>query len=144
MLNLRSCPNTPPIFSAHGNPGELLIEFGSGAVDQNARSPGASSPFFLIVPIDISGEFLRASCDLSVTFPDLLIHTIEADFTKPIGLPETVRRLPKLGFPGSTIENLDPPDAVDFLRSMATTLDDGMLLIGIDRRKDPVTSDSSV
>ena len=47
--------------------------------------------------------------------------------------------MPRLGFfPGSTIGNLLASDAVDLLRTMAQTLGRGsMLLIGIDRIKDP-------
>src|SRR3546814_10588117 len=46
--------------------------------------------------------------------------------------------LPRLGFfPGSTIGNLDPADAVDLLRSFRRSLgQDAMLLIGMDRIKD--------
>jgi len=40
-------------------------------------------------------------------------------------------------FPGSTIGNFTPPDAVAFLRNARRTLDGGPLLIGADLIKDP-------
>ena len=63
---------------------------------------------------------------------------IEGDFTNVIRLPPEVRRLPRLGFfLGSTIGNFLVPDAVNLLRSMASTLGGAsMLLIGVDRIKD--------
>jgi uncharacterized SAM-dependent methyltransferase len=64
---------------------------------------------------------------------------VEGDFTETLRLPPAVGFLPRLGFfPGSTIGNLLAPDAVVLLRTMASTLGHGsMLLIGIDRIKDP-------
>jgi dimethylhistidine N-methyltransferase len=118
--------------------GRAVVEFGSGS--------SAKTPLLLrcvapagYLPIDISGDFLRQSADaLQSEFPDLPIHPIEADFTRPIRLPEEWRDVPKLGFfPGSTIGNLVPPSAVDLLRAMRETLGTGAwLLIGMDRVKD--------
>ena len=118
--------------------GEAVIEFGSGS--------SAKTPILLrslkpsaYVPIDISGDFLRASAQaLQVQFPDLPIHPVEADFMGRIALPRDVISMPKLGFfPGSTIGNLVPRTAVDLLRAMKETLGDGSrLLIGMDRIKD--------
>jgi dimethylhistidine N-methyltransferase len=91
------------------------------------------------VPIDISGEFLRASAQsLQTDFPDLPIYPVEADFMRPIALPAQVAEAPKLGFfPGSTIGNLVARTAVDLLRVMKETLGPGAhLLIGMDRIKD--------
>ncbi|WP_426703082.1 L-histidine N(alpha)-methyltransferase [Rhodanobacter sp. Col0626] len=74
---------------------------------------------------------------LSSSFPALPIHPVVGDFTKPIQLPR-LGRSPRLGFyPGSTIGNFVAPEAVDLLRTMATTLgDDAQLLIGVDRIRD--------
>jgi dimethylhistidine N-methyltransferase len=117
--------------------GRAVIEFGSGS--------SAKTPLLLrqidpaaYVPIDISGEFLRDSAEsLSADFPDLPVYPVEADFTHKVALPEAVAAMPKLGFfPGSTIGNMVPPIAVDFLRAMKETLGVGaMLLIGMDRVK---------
>jgi dimethylhistidine N-methyltransferase len=91
------------------------------------------------VPIDISGDYLRESCEvLAARYPDLPIVPVEADFTRPVMLPPDVDGHPSLGFfPGSTIGNLAPAPAVDLLRAMRDTLGgDGMLLIGMDLIKE--------
>ncbi len=117
--------------------GRALVEFGAGSVTKiplllNAILPSA------FVPIDISGDFLRSSAGaLQKDFPDLPIHPVEADFMKPIRLATGVADGQRLGFfPGSTIGNMVPHSAVNLLRSMRDTLDEGaMLLIGFDRVK---------
>lgn len=119
--------------------GAAVIEFGSGSSAKTPILLEAVAPA-AYVPIDISGEFLRASAAaLQADFPNLPIHPVEADFMRPIALPGEVRALPKTGFfPGSTIGNMVPRTAVDLLRAMKDTLGDGAwLLIGMDRIKDP-------
>lgn len=119
-------------------PGRVVVEFGSGSSVKTPLLLREVNPS-AYVPLDISGEFLRqASSDLAAKFPDLLIIPIEANFMRPIRLPNTVPAGARLGFfPGSTIGNMVPHTAVDLLRSMRDTLgDDSQLLIGVDRRKD--------
>jgi L-histidine N-alpha-methyltransferase len=119
-------------------PGRAVIEFGSGSSAKTPRLLHCIDPA-AYVPIDISGDFLRESAaGLAQAFPGLAVLPVEADFTATVPLPPPVRDLPKLGFfPGSTIGNLVPHAAVELLRSMATTLGDGaLLLIGMDRIKD--------
>ena len=118
--------------------GDAVVEFGSGSSTKTPILLEAVAPS-AYVPIDISGDFLRASAAaLQARFPALPIHPVEADFMRPIALPEPVRLATKLGFfPGSTIGNLVPRTAVDLLRAMKETLGDGaFLLIGMDRIKD--------
>jgi len=117
--------------------GRAVIEFGSGSSAKTPHLLSAIDPA-AYVPIDISGDFLRASADaLAADFPALPILPVEANFMAPIALPADVARLGKLGFfPGSTIGNMAPAAAVDLLRTMAGTLGEGAsLLIGIDRIK---------
>ena len=118
--------------------GRVVVEFGSGSSTKTPHLLRAVQPF-AYVPIDISGEFLRASAtELGREFPALTIHPVEADFMHALSLPEAVARVPKLGFfPGSTIGNLIARTSVDLLRRMRDTLGTGaMLLIGMDRVKD--------
>lgn len=118
--------------------GEAVVEFGSGSSTKTPILLRAVHPA-AYVPIDISGEFLRDSADaLAAEFPGLPIHPLEADFMRPLALPEAVAAAPKLGFfPGSTIGNLVPRTAVDLLRAMKDTLGEGSrLVIGMDRIKD--------
>jgi len=117
---------------------EAVVEFGSGSSAKTPILLEAVEPS-AYVPIDISGEFLRDSAAaLQERFPGLAILPVEADFMRPITLPERVRGATKLGFfPGSTIGNMVPRTAVDLLRAMKDTLGSGAwLLIGMDRIKD--------
>jgi dimethylhistidine N-methyltransferase len=119
-------------------PGRAVVEFGSGSSVKTPLLLECIAPA-AYVPLDISGDFLRASADeLAAKFPGLPIHPVEADFMQPVMLPEAVAHLPKLGFfPGSTIGNMVAPTAVDLLRSMRETLGaDAQLLIGMDLIKD--------
>jgi L-histidine N-alpha-methyltransferase len=119
-------------------PGRAVVEFGSGSSVKTPLLLGCVEPA-AYVPLDISGDFLRAAAaELAGKFPGLPIHPVEADFTKPVRLPDEVADLPKLGFfPGSTIGNMVARTAVDLLRSMRETLGpDSLLLIGMDLIKD--------
>ena len=120
-------------------PGRAVVEFGSGSSTKTPHVLEAVQPA-AYVPIDISGEFLRESAAaLASDFPKLSILPVEADFMHPIVAPPEIASLPKLGFfPGSTIGNMVPRTAVNLLRAMVETLGIGaMLLIGVDRIKDP-------
>ena len=117
--------------------GRMVVEFGSGSSAKTPALLAAVEPSSY-VPIDISGEFLRESArSLAADFPRLPIHPIAADFTGPVPLPTDGRA--RLGFfPGSTIGNLDEPEAVDLLRHFGQLLGrEAQLLIGFDRRKSP-------
>lgn len=119
-------------------PGLAVVEFGSGSSVKTPLLLECVAPA-AYVPLDISGDFLRASAaELAEKFPALPIHPVEADFMKPVHLPPGVEHLRKLGFfPGSTIGNMVARTAVDLLRSMRGTLGaDAMLLIGMDLIKD--------
>lgn len=117
--------------------GRVVVEFGAGSATK--------TPLLLdcldaaaYVPVDISGAFLRESCAaLSHSYPNLPIHPVVADFSRPAAIPAGLARHPRLGFfPGSTIGNMEPIAAVDLLRTMRATLGEGsMLLIGMDRIK---------
>ncbi|TVV72647.1 L-histidine N(alpha)-methyltransferase [Sphingomonas solaris] len=120
-------------------PGRALVEFGSGSSTKTPHLLAAIEPA-AYVPIDISGDFLRASAAaLAADFPKLPIIPVEADFTYPIEPPAGIATLPRLGFfPGSTIGNMVARTAVNLLRAMVETLGEGaMLLIGMDRVKSP-------
>jgi L-histidine Nalpha-methyltransferase len=119
-------------------PGRAVVEFGSGSSVKTPLLLEAIAPA-AYVPLDISGDFLRAAAaDLAAKFPGLPVHPVEADFMREVALPEAVEGPPKLGFfPGSTIGNMVARTAVDLLRSMRATLGQGsMLLIGMDLIKD--------
>jgi dimethylhistidine N-methyltransferase len=119
-------------------PGRAVVEFGSGSSVKTPLLLGCIEPA-AYVPLDISGDFLRAAADdLAAKFPGVPVYPVEADFMRKVALPAQVAGLPKLGFfPGSTIGNMVAPTAVDLLRSMRATLGEGsQLLIGMDLIKD--------
>ncbi len=121
-----------------------VVEFGSGSSVKTPLLLNAIAPA-AYVPLDISGEFLRAAAaELQKRFTELPIYPVEADFMRRVALPDAVENLPKLGFfPGSTIGNMVPRTAVDLLRSMRDTMlgksaghGTPLLLIGMDLIKD--------
>lgn len=100
--------------------GGALVELGSGASVKTRTLLDAGGHFARYVPIDISEDFLLATAhDLRARYPRLDIHPVVGDFTGPIDLPHALDGTPKVGFfPGSTIGNLDPSDAVALLARM--------------------------
>jgi dimethylhistidine N-methyltransferase len=91
------------------------------------------------VPVDISGDFLKAQADaLRKDFPALSVYPVAADFTAPFALPDAVKAMPKVGFfPGSTLGNFEPHEACAFLRSAGEILGkDARMVIGVDLEKD--------
>jgi L-histidine Nalpha-methyltransferase len=118
--------------------GAALVEFGAGATTK-VRLLLKECAFGAYVPVDISGDFLKAQADaLRRDFPDLEVYPVAADFTAPFALPEAVKAMPKVGFfPGSTLGNFEPHEACRFLRSARDILGKGALMvIGVDLEKD--------
>src|ERR1044072_1616523 len=65
-----------------------VVEFGSGSSTKTPILLRAINPS-AYVPIDISGDFLRQSArDLSQAFPGLPVYPVEADFLRPVPLPD--------------------------------------------------------
>ena len=119
-------------------PGRAVVEFGSGSSVKTPLLLSACRPS-AYVPLDIAGDFLRASsAALAEKFPGLPVLPVEADFMRRVELPAEIADLPKLGFfPGSTIGNMIARTATDLLRTMRATLGEGaLLLIGMDLVKD--------
>ncbi|MCP6423460.1 L-histidine N(alpha)-methyltransferase, partial [Klebsiella pneumoniae] len=78
--------------------GGVVVEFGSGSSTKTPILLGALRPD-AYVPIDISGDFLRASsAALAADFPNVEVLPLEADFLQPLMLPGSVAGLRKLGF----------------------------------------------
>ncbi len=125
-------------FAEHIGPDRAVVEFGSGSSVKTPLLLEAITPA-AYVPLDISGDFLRASAAaLSQKFPDVPVYPVEADFMRQVQLPAEVADMPKLGFfPGSTIGNMVARTSVDLLRTMRATLGaEAQLLIGMDLIKD--------
>jgi dimethylhistidine N-methyltransferase len=118
--------------------GAALVEFGAGATTK-VRLLLNECAFAAYVPVDISGDFLKAQAEaLRQDFPALAVYPVAADFTAPFALPEAIAGMPKVGFfPGSTLGNFEPHEACTFLRSARGILGDGArMVIGVDLEKD--------
>jgi dimethylhistidine N-methyltransferase len=117
-----------------------LVEFGSGTSEKTRHLLTHLSELSSYVPIDISGVQLRESANhLAREFPGLEICPVEADYCGISELPRTNREAGKTVafFPGSTIGNFEPHEAVRFLRNIGLICGiGGGLLIGVDRKKD--------
>jgi dimethylhistidine N-methyltransferase len=128
-------------------PDAELIEFGSG-VQAKTRILIQALQTRLYVPIDIALETLQASSnELAGRFPWLNVVGICADYTRPLALPEfagvPVRRK-TVFFPGSTVGNFTPDEALQFLKQARRTAGKGgALLIGVDLKKDKTTLDGA-
>jgi len=116
-----------------------LIELGSGASKKIRLLLETLRPRHYL-GIDISREFLRESVQrLAHDYPWLEVHAACVDFAQDFDLPDPAgsgRRL--VFFPGSTIGNFDPPEALAFLQRVRRLVQpDGALVIGVDLKKDP-------
>ncbi len=126
-------------------PGTVLLEPGSGASTKVRLLLDALRPHAYL-PIDICGEQLEAVAQgLADSYPWLEVTAIHADFTcveqLPAGLPDG-RRV--VFFPGSTLGNFEPTQAVRLLRCMGRLAgSDGFVLIGIDLKKSPELLDAA-
>jgi dimethylhistidine N-methyltransferase len=77
---------------------------------------------------------------LAADYPHVEVAAVCADYMSAVVLPDPVRTRPRrrVGFfPGSTIGNLEPDTAADFLARWRERLRGGGMLIGVDLKKDP-------
>jgi dimethylhistidine N-methyltransferase len=122
-----------------------LIDLGAGNCAKAARLFPLLHPA-QYVAIDISYDFLRESLDrLQLYFPHIEMTGLGLDFSSRLDLPGTVRGEQRLFFyPGSSIGNFDPQQALAFLHRLRDNCGaDGGLLIGVDLIKDAATLDAA-
>ncbi len=116
----------------------LLIEPGSGDSYKVRLLLDALRPIAYL-PIDISKRYLQGEAKkLAAEFTWLNVHAICADFTGKLELPYHVEATNKVAFfPGSTIGNFIPEQAVQVLAEIKNMVGEGGgLLIGVDLEKD--------
>jgi dimethylhistidine N-methyltransferase len=122
-------------------PGADLVEFGAGTPDKARIVLDALSKPTRYAPVDLSVDHLTgAKHDLERSYPGLAVEPLAADFGRPLAV---LMQCPSVGrrvglFLGSTIGNLSPVQARDFLSGAAAGLGGGGLLVGVDLVKDPV------
>jgi dimethylhistidine N-methyltransferase len=132
--------------AALAGPRAQLIELGSGSSIKVRILLDALAEPAAYVAVDVSREHLkRAASALAADYPQLQVSAICADYSAPFPLPE----LPAAGrriafFPGSTIGNLEPEEALAFLRIWARRLGpDAAMLVGVDLKKDRAVLDAA-
>jgi len=117
-------------------PGAALVEFGSGSSKKARILLRAAPKLAAYVPVDICGEMIeQEAAELRPDFPGLKVLPVTADITQAFELPAEAKTAPvRIGFfPGSTIGNFDPHEAVTFLRNAGRILGEGAtLIIGVD------------
>lgn len=118
-------------------PGATVIEWGAGNCDKARQLCAVLAPGFFVA-LDISADCLRAGVQqLQAVCPALQVRAVVADLTLDFTLPTDVPRQRRVVFyPGSSIGNYDPPQALQLLQRMRSLLDsDGALLLGVDLLK---------
>ncbi len=120
-----------------------IVEFGAGSCTKVGLLLDAMESPAAYRPIDISGEHLASACTaLAQRYPSLHIAPVVADYTQPFAIPTQASGAKRIGkrvgfFPGSTLGNFTPQEALVFLKHAAQLLRGGALLLGADRVKDP-------
>ena len=124
-------------------PGALVFEYGAGTARKTVRLLAALVDPVAYLPVEMARPALAAALEgVRRRFPGLPVRPVCADFSGPFALPAddlpAARRL--AFFPGSTIGNFEPPEAVEVLRRMAAHAGPGgALVVGVDLVKDGAT-----
>ena len=136
--------NAPAIASATG-PG-LVVEFGIGnarKVDPLLTALGSS----VFAALDISLSALDdALGGLAARHPSTAMVGICCDHTQLRQLPQhpALEGQPRIGFfPGSSLGNFTPKEAVQFLNNARQLLAGGPLLLGLDQPRDPALMEAA-
>lgn len=116
----------------------VIIEPGSGASEKiRILLPHLIRPAGYI-PVEISSEILeRSAKEIRSDFPELTVTTICTDFMQDFNCKHALKTKKEIiFFPGSTIGNLDPIDALMFLKRLKNMIKSpGGFLIGVDTKK---------
>ena len=116
-----------------------LIGFGTGAGIKTRMLLERLDNPIAYVPVDISKQrLIDSAIELSRAMPALEILPVCGDYLQELQLPKPLRKPDHVAvfFPGSTIGNLDPDVAADFLRRVCRLCGkSGGLIIGVDLQK---------
>jgi dimethylhistidine N-methyltransferase len=125
-------------------PGCTLVDLGAGDCAK-ARSLFPSIKPASYVAVDISVDFLVESLDyLQFRHPEMDITGLGCDFSSKLDLPDEIGDGPRvLFYPGSSIGNFTPEQALVFLRQARAASQGGGLLIGIDLVKPQTVLDAA-
>ena len=136
------------IFASHGREiaasvgeGATLIDLGAGNCAKAVSLFGILRPVHYVA-VDISVEFVRRAVErLAASHPDIAMTGVGMDFSASLDLPEELVEemegaTPLFFYPGSSIGNFPPVQALAFLRRIQAQAPGGGLLIGVDLLKD--------
>ena len=124
----------------HIGPHAEIVEFGSGSMEKVRVLLDALDRPQRYVPIDISeSHLLDAAQRMRLAYPALEVEPLVADYTQVLVLPpDEPSEGRRVGFfPGSTLGNFEPQDALHFMQMCAKTLEGGALILGVDLVKSP-------
>ncbi len=138
------------IFAAQGQAMAQVIATGATLIDLGAGNCAKAASLFGVVQpkryvaVDISVEFMRKALNtLQYQHPAMDMVGVGLDFSAGLALPPEAGAAedgPRvLFYPGSSIGNFTPPEALDFLRSVRAAcgpVAGSGLLIGVDMVKD--------
>ena len=117
-------------------PNARVIEPGSGAGRKTRMLLAALDRPASYTPIDVAADQLDDNATtLRREFPQLEILPIHGDYTQPLVVPASSRRIDRtlVFFPGSTIGNFEPDEARRFLSRLARVAGPrALLLLGAD------------
>ncbi len=127
--------------------GRQLVDLGAG----DCRKAQGWFPFLepsRYIAVDVAASELHlALARMAPDFPGIEMVGVVTDFSAGIDLEDVLDARPASFFyPGSSIGNFTPPDAVKFLRSIrehAARRPGSGLLIGVDAKKDPERLDAA-
>lgn len=110
-----------------------LVDLGAGNCAKAMRLLPVLQPQ-AYVAVDISIDFLQEALrTVQRRHPDLDVAGVGIDFAHGLALPEgVVQGRPLFFYPGSSIGNFTPDEALRFLRQLQRSTADGGLLIGVD------------
>jgi dimethylhistidine N-methyltransferase len=139
-VELRVLDECLPVVAADVGVAARVIEPGSGASIKTRRLLRALDQPASYVAIDVAREALDYTAQrLRGEHPQLDIHTIVGDFTRPFVLPPPRRPVGRtlVFFPGSTIGNFEPHEAIAFLAGLRRVAGpNSLLLVGADGTRD--------
>jgi len=120
--------------------GRTLIDLGAGNCEKASRLFTSLQPR-RYVAVDISVEFLRQALGaLQREHPALDLVGVGQDFSRELRLPPEAGDGPRtIFYPGSSIGNFTPAEALAFLRRVRAGSPGANLLIGVDLVKDRST-----
>jgi dimethylhistidine N-methyltransferase len=121
----------------------MLIEYGSGSSEKTTILLDHLHNLAAYVPVDISKEHLEESARrVAALYPHIDVIPVAADYSDaasfkiPRGSKPVSHRV--IFYPGSTIGNFHPREAIAFLARMRNLCGaNGGIILGVDVKKDP-------